>query len=112
MSAFAIGSVLRNEVVKGVRIVVAEITGTASYDTNGSSLALSSYFSSKVYGGKVLSVSAHASDRYSLSVVKASSYGLSPTIKVRDLAAVTPGSEASSTTDLSAITWVMEFVGV
>jgi hypothetical protein len=112
MSAFSVAATAQaSEIDKGVKRVIVVLTGTASYDTNGSSAAFSSHFSSKVFGMRVLGVTAHGGARYVLALVPAASYGLSPTIKVLDLAAGTPGSEVSSTTDLSGSSWTIEVLG-
>ena len=112
MSAFSVAATAQaSETDKGIKRVILVLTGTASYDTNGSTAAFTAHFDSKVFGMRVLGVTAHGGARYVLSLVPAASYGLSPTIKVLDLAAGTPGSEASSTADLSGQSWTIEVVG-
>lgn len=112
MSAFSVASTAQaSEIDKSVKRVIVVLTGTASYDTNGSTAAFTSHFTSKVFGMRVLGVTAHGSDRYKLELIPAASYGLSPTIKVRDAAAGTPMAEASSTADLSSHSWTIEVLG-
>lgn len=120
MSAFS-ASELSNELHGKQRRAVVLVTGTASYDTNGSVIDLSALTSggfTKVHGAKLIGVGAHTSDKYLMTFVPAASYAAATgTIKVRNALIVTtgtPGSldEIASTTDLSALTFVFEVVGV
>lgn len=93
---------------------ICVLTGTASYDTNGSVVDLSTGEEkfTKVHGMRVLSVGAHGDDKYSLTFVPGASYSPSlGTIKVRDLSAASD-AEVASTTSLAAVTWVVEFTGL
>lgn len=112
MSAHTVSSTaLRSEVNNGVKTVVVEVTGTASYDTGGSVADLSSHFSSKVYGAKLLAVSPHASGKYRPSFIPGSSYAVATgKVKLYDITA-NPGAEVTSTTDLSATTFTFEVTG-
>lgn len=118
--SFAVTTELSNELSSKQRRAVLLITGTASYDTNGSVVDLSALPGggfTKVHGAKVIGVGAHASDKYLFTFVPAASYAAATgKLKVRNALIVTtgtPGSldEISSTTDLSALTFVLEVVG-
>jgi hypothetical protein len=111
MSAFTVATPLAVQTLLEERRAVVGIAGTASYDTNGSTVDLSSICPSKAYGINVLSVSAHAGARYRLVYTPAGSYEpATGKIKILDMA-VDPVAEVGSTTDLSATTWVIEVIG-
>lgn len=117
MSAFTVASVVgfKND-AGALKEAVITVTGTASYDTNGSVINLgtggvlgASQGFQSVHGVEVIKVSAHASDRYKISYVNVSA--AAGTLKVRDAAAMTAMSEVANTTDLSSITWTLRVVG-
>ena len=99
-----------------------QVTGTASYDSNGSLIDLSSANSTltgldplavftRVDGVNVCGVTPHGSVKYHLGYVRASS-GAPATGKLKVIDTTTdPGAEASSTADLSATTWFVEVIG-
>jgi hypothetical protein len=122
MSAFTIVSKLSADSAPSgaAKRVTFTATGTASYDTGGSvlNLAQSGVLGidgfTAVHGVKLIGVAAAASDRYVCTYVRASA-GAAATglIKVRDAdGAPTPMVQVSSTTDLSALTFIFEAVGV
>lgn len=114
MSAFTLGTVLKESIDKGgFKRVLVEVAGTASYDTHGSVLNASSIGPgfSKLHGVNVMSVSLAASDKYRLAFVPGASYSPSTgLLKVRDLSAASD-AEVAGSTDLSGTTWVLELVG-
>ena len=112
MSAHTLVSYPVVEALLGMKKAVITITGTASYDTGGSTLDLSSLFPSKVYGLREIAVSPHGSAKYKLSFVPGSSYDpATGKIKIHDVTAAS-GAEVTSTTDLHATTWTLEVTGV
>ena len=115
MGSMSISATLSNELGSHSRRAVLSVTGSASYATGGDTLDLSALTGggmTVVFGVARLSVSAHGNDKYALSYVPAAA-GAPATgkIKIRDLAAGTPGAEVSSTTDLSAVSWTVEVIG-
>lgn len=114
MSAFALVAELQNEFGTKTRRAVVTATGPASYDTNGSVLTCTDFPGggfTKVHGVRLVGVSAHANDKYHVQFVPAASYGTGPTLKVRDLSAASD-AEIASTTDLSAVVFILEVLGV
>jgi hypothetical protein len=121
MSAFTVVSILSADSAPSgaAKRVTFTATGTASYDTAGSvlNLATSGVLGingfSAVHGVKLVGVAAAASDRYVCTYVRAAA-GAPATgkLKVRDADDATAMIEVSSTTDLSALTFVFEAVGV
>lgn len=124
MSAFTITAVLQRDVGRygsGKRVLLS-CTGTASYDTNGSVINLSSSNTTLtgldadaaftvVNGVSVVGTTLHGSDKYRCMYVRASAGApATGTLKVRDLSAASD-AEVSSTTDLSATTFFLEVVG-
>lgn len=118
MSAHTLASTVKTEILGSIKKAIVTVTGSASYDSGGSTLDLSSIFPSKVYGANVVAVTPHASDKYRASYIAGSSNNpATGKIKLRNLATVTtgtPGSvdETASTTDLSGTTWTLEVTGV
>lgn len=126
MSAFTVTAVKSVTVgsVGGMKRAIIQCTGTASYDTGGSVLNLSSTnttltgfngeaFFTYVYGLSVVNVGTAASDKYRLQYLGAAAFApATGVIKVRDLSATDSATEVSSTTDLSATTWTFEVFGV
>ena len=118
MSAHTLASTLRVEILGSLKKALVTVTGSASYDTGGSTIDLSSIFPSKVYGARIIAVTPHASDKYLASYIAGSSNNpATGKLKFRNLATVTtgtPGSvdEAASTLDLSATTFTLEVDGV
>lgn len=115
MGSMAISATLSNELGAHTRRAVIVVTGSASYATNGDTLDLSALTGggmTVVFGVSRVAVGAHGNDKYNLSYTPAAA-GAPATgkIKIRDLAAGTPGAEVSSTTDLSAVSWTLEVVG-
>jgi hypothetical protein len=130
MAAFLVASILA--VYQGTpqtpKRVHLSVTGSASYDTNGSTLDLSSANTdfvaldpmaqfTRVDGVSVIGVNPHGSDKYVAAYVRAAS-GAPATgkLKVRDLTSVTTGTpgnvgEVSSTADLSGTTFFVEVIG-
>ena len=120
MGAFTVTAELQNEFGTKSRKAVITATGPASDDTNGSVLDLSSLAGggfTKVHGVTRVGVAAHANDKYLTAFVPGSSYDpATGKLKVRNALIVTtgtPGSldEVASTTDLSAVTFVLEVIG-
>lgn len=110
MSAHTLASTLRAEVTGGIKKAVVTVTGSASYDTGGSTLDLSSIFT-LVYGVNVIAISPHASGKYNDRFIPGASYAPSTgKIKLYDTT-TDPGAEVSSTTDLSATTFTIEVTG-
>lgn len=124
MSAFVITAVKMISVggPGGCKRALVRATGTASYDTGGSIIALGSgntvltglnneaYFTT-VLGVVPVGVGTAASDVYRLQYVNAAADAAATgLLKVRDLAAAAD-AEVSSTTDLSATTWTFEVFG-
>ena len=111
MSAFTVATTpLAVQTLLEERRASVVVTGTASYDTNGSTVNVGA-LPSACHGMEVLSVSAHGSAKYRLVYTPAGSYApATGKIKVFDIS-TDPAAEVSSTTDLSATTWVVEFVG-
>jgi hypothetical protein len=118
MSAHTLASNPRTEILGSLKKAIVTVTGSASYDTGGSTLDLSSIFPSKVYGARVIAVTPHASDKYREAYIAGSSNNpATGKIKLRNLATVTtgtPGSvdEVASTTDLSGTTFTLEVTGL
>lgn len=124
MSAFTIAAVLGRTVgtLGAQKRVTLQVTGTASYDSNGSLLNLSSSNTTltgldpdavftRVDAVSVVGVTPHGSAKYQPAYVRAASGApATGTIKVHDVTA-SSGAEVSSTTDLSATTWFLEVVG-
>jgi hypothetical protein len=124
MSAFVVASVLALTVggVGAQKRAVLSVTGTASYDTGGSALDLSSANTTltglnamaaftRVDGINVVGVNPHASGKYHAAHVRASS-GAPATGKLKLYDVTTdPGAEVSSTTDLSSTTFFLEVFG-
>ena len=124
MSAFVITGVLA--VSPGFegscKRVLLTATGTASYDTNGSVIALGSAntvltalnadaFFTVVHGVSQCGIDPHGSDKYDCKYIRAAAGApATGTLKVRDLSAASD-AEVSSTTDLSATTFYLEVVG-
>lgn len=95
-----------------IKRAIIDVTGPASYDTNGSLIDLSATFPSKVLGVTVIATSPHASDKYRAMFIPGASDG--PTLgklKIRDLSAASD-AEVASTTDLSGTTFRIEAVGL
>jgi hypothetical protein len=102
---------------------IIQCTGTASYDTGGSVLDLSSAnttltgFNNEaaftlVHGLSVVNCGTAASDKYRFQYLGAAAFApATGVIKARDLTAASD-AEVSSTTDLSATTWTFEVFGV
>lgn len=124
MSAFTVTAVKMIKVggPGGCKQAIIRCTGTASYDTGGSVLNLSSsntallalnneaYFTT-VTGLAPVGVDTAASDKYRLQYVNAAADApATGLIKARDLSAQ-PAAEVTSTTDLSATTWTFEVFG-
>jgi hypothetical protein len=120
MSAFGTPALLGGFVSHGGHKVRRfTVAGTASYDTGGSvidlsttTLGLDNGFT-VVHGVSVLGVAAAASDRYQPVYVRASA-GAAATgkLKVRDADDATAMSEVGSTDDLSTHTFIIEVTGV
>ena len=124
MSAFVVASVLALNVggVGAQKRAVLSITGTASYDINGSPLDLSSSNTTltglnpmaaftRVDGVNFIGVNPHGSAKYQPAYVRAASGApATGTIKAHDVTA-SSGAEVSSTTDLSATTFFVEVFG-
>jgi hypothetical protein len=126
MSAFTIASVLSADSAPSgaAKRVTFTVTGSASYDTGGSvlNLARSGVLGINgfvaVHGVKLVGVAAAASDRYHCTYVRAAA-GAAATgvIKVRDLDTTGAGAtdgviQLAGATDLSALTFIFEAVGV
>jgi hypothetical protein len=113
MSAHTLASTVDTSLaLGGIKVALITVTLTASYNTNGSTLDLSSIFPSKCYGLMQSSVAPHGSAKYHASYVPAALYDAA-TGKVKILDVTTdPGAEVSSTTDLSATTMVFMAVGL
>jgi hypothetical protein len=111
MSANTVGTPTR-VTLGDLKRAIIDVTGTASYDTNGSLIDLSATFPSKVLGASVIATSPHASDKYRVMFIPGTSDG--PTLgklKIRDLSAASD-AEVASTTDLSGTTFRLEVVGL
>lgn len=119
MSAFVVASVLALTVggVGAQKRAVFGVTGTASYDTGGSTLDLSSSNATltglnplasftRVDGISLIGVNPHASGKYHAAHVRASS-GAPATGKLK----LYEGAEVSSTADLSGTTFFLEVLG-
>lgn len=111
MSAFTFASTdVTNLAIGDTKIATITVTGTASYDTGGSTIDLSAYFT-KVHGAQVISASAAALSKYKFTFLPGSSFAAaSGKLKVNDVTAAS-GAEVSSTTDLSAGTYTLLVVG-
>lgn len=108
MSAFTGLAVLGSSLALGdLKTALVTVAGTASYDTGGSIVDLSSVFPSKVYSVDVVAVSAAASSKYRGSFIPGASSGPAlGKIKFNDITAAS-GAEVSSTTDLSGTTFTL-----
>ena len=113
----ATSSVLSNELHTHGRRAVIIITGSASYATGGDTINLSALEGggfTKVHGVSFIAmgIGGAANDKYRFAYVPAASYApATGVLKIRDLSAASD-AEVSSTTDLSAVTWIAEVVGV
>lgn len=93
-----------------IKTIIMTIAGSASYDTGGSVLDLSDLFT-KVYGVEIIGVGAAASSKYKGTFTPgASDAAATGKIKMNDITAAS-GAEVSSTTDLSALTFVVRVTG-
>jgi hypothetical protein len=93
-----------------VKTALVTITGSASYDTGGSLIDLSAYFT-KVRGAQAISASTAALSKYKFTFIPGASDGAAlGKLKVNDVTAAS-GAEVSSTTDLSAGTYRVMFYG-
>lgn len=124
MSAFTITSVKMISVggPGGCKRAIVRCTGTASYDTGGSVLNLSSSNTvltglnneaafTTVLGVVPVGVGTAASDVYRLQYVNAAADApATGLLKARDLAAAAD-AEVGAATDLSATTWTFEVFG-
>ena len=124
MSAFVVASVLSLTIggVGAQKRAVFSVTGTASYDTGGSTFDLSSANTTltglnpaaaftRVDGLNIVGVNPHASGKYHAAHVRASS-GAPATGKIKLYDVTTdPGAEVSSTADLSGTTFFVEVLG-
>ena len=113
----ATAAVLSNELHTHGRRAIITITGSASYATGGDTIDLSALAGGgfvKVHGVSFVAqgIGGAANDKYRFAYVPAASYAPSTgVLKIRDLSAASD-AEVSSTTDLSAVVWVAEVVGL
>lgn len=113
----ATSSVLSNELHTHGRRAVIVITGSASYATGGDTIDLSALAGggfTKVHGVNFLAmgIGGAANDKYRLAYVPAAAYApATGVLKIRDLSAASD-AEVTATTDLSAVSWIAEVVGV
>ena len=125
MSAFIIIGLLSLDPGNGVgapKRAVLSATGTASYDTNGRLIDLSSVNTvltgldpmaafNRVDAVNFCGVNPHGSDIYRPAYVRAASGApATGTIKVRDLSAASD-AEIASTTDIHTTTFFLEVIG-
>lgn len=124
MSAFTVAAVLSltGGGYGSQKKAIFQVTGTASYDTGGSLLDLSSANATLtgidpmavftlVNGLSVVGVNPHGSGKYHGAYIRAAS-GAPATGKIKLYDVTTdPGAEATSTGDLSATTFFVEVTG-
>lgn len=93
-----------------IKTIILTIAGSASYDTGGSVLDLSDLFT-KLYGVEIIGVGVAASSKYKGTFIPGASDSPSGgKIKLNDVTAAS-GAEVASTTDLSALTFVVRATG-
>jgi len=93
-----------------LKTALVNVTGSASYDTGGSLVDLSAYFT-KVRGAHAISASGAALSKYKFTFIPGASDGAAlGKLKVNDVTAAS-GAEVSNTTDLSAGTYRVLFYG-
>lgn len=118
MSAHTVVSVLSCTPLGNEKRVVFTATGSASYDTNGSTINLGTSGVlgpwagfSVVYGVTLVGVAAHGSSKYQFTYVPAAAYAAATgTLKAYDVSGASD-AEVASTTDLSAATFIFEARG-
>lgn len=114
----ATASVLSNDFNTHSRVAQIVITGSASYAVGGDTIDLSALTGggfSKVYGVCTFGVGigGGANDKYNVTFVPATGYAAATgKLKIRDLSAVDSATEVSLATDLSAVTWIAQVIGV
>lgn len=118
MSAHTITSVVGgNRLSKGFKSTIVTFTGSASYDANGSNLALGTTdtgmnvedgFASSVLGGSIIKITGTGADKYLATVIPGS--GTTVKVVVRDAEAMTAAAEVSG--DISGLTFTAIFHGV
>ena len=105
MSAFTVATAVNvAPTLAGVKIVAGTLTGTASYDTGGSIADLSSYFGDEV---RSLIVQAQGTTEYQPCFVPGASNGAA---LGKVFLADGGGTQVSSTTDLSGVTF--DFIAI
>jgi hypothetical protein len=114
MGAFTSVTALSNELTAHGRRAVVTAVCPASYDAAGSTIDLSALTGggfTKVYGAVLIGQATAASDRYQPTFVPAAAYAAATgKLKIRDINAADGAAEASG--DLSAVTLVLEVIGV
>lgn len=117
MSAHTVASVVGTNMAAGFKSTIITFTGSASYDANGSDLALGSAatgldvhsgFASSVLGGTVLKITGTGADKYFATVIPGS--GTTVKVVVRDAEAMTAAAEVSG--DISGLTFTAIFHGI
>lgn len=120
MSAFTIASVLGSKIDRGdLKELVISVTGTASYDTGGSVIDLSTANATlgtalgfaAVHGVERIGVTTAADDKYMFTYVRAAS-GAAATglLKLRDATAASD-AEVTGAVSLAASTFFLRVVG-
>ena len=113
MGAVTITTQLANEFNTSSRRATLLLTLPASYDAGGSVLDLSALTGggfTKVYGVDLIGQPTAASDRYHPTYIPAALYApATGLLKVRDLQAA---ADAEASGDLSAVTMLVEVIGI
>jgi hypothetical protein len=114
MGAFTSVTMLSNELTAHGRRAIVTAACPASYDAGGSTIDLSAVTGggfTKVFGAKLIGQATAASDRYQPTFIPAAAYAAATgKLKIRDINSTDAAAEASG--DLSAVTLVLEVVGV
>jgi hypothetical protein len=114
MGAFTSVTTLSNELSAHGRRAIVTAVCPASYDAGGSTIDLSAITGggfTKVYGAQLIGQATAASDRYQPTYITAASYAAATgKLKIRDINATDGAAEASG--DLSAVTLLLEVIGV
>lgn len=114
MGAFTSVTQISNELHTHGRRAVVTAVGPASYDAGGSVIDLSALTGggfNKVHGVTLIGQGTAANDRYQPTFIHAAAYAAATgKLKVRDINATDSAAEASG--DLSAVTFVLEVIGL